>query len=130
PRAVGVDARLGRRRETVAGVGRRRPAPADQQLAVAHRARLGLALLPAELLRAHAVALLEVVARPRLVAGRVDRRVVDDAQLKGVDLQRVGQLVQRRLQGEGAGAFAGGAHRRRRGDVDVEQLVRRLYVRA
>ena len=76
--------------------------PADQPAPVAHRAGLGLAVLPSELLRAEPVALPQRLARQRLAALGVHLGVVDEAQLQRIDLQRVGQLVHRAFEREHA----------------------------
>ena len=70
-----------------------------------------------------------MIARPRLTVGWIDGRVIYNVQLDRIDLQRVSQFIQRRLQSKGAWRLAGSAHRRWCGDVDVQQVVRRRHVR-
>ena len=72
-----------------------RHAPADQIAAVAHRARLGIALVPAERLRALAVAFAQRLAAERLVLVLVAVRVAPQAKLERIELERDRKLVHR-----------------------------------
>ncbi len=47
-----------------------------------------------------------------------------------VELHLIRELIQRRLQRKQARRFTGGAHDRRGGDVDLDQLIDRLHVGA
>ena len=71
----------------------RRHAPADQIAAVAHRARLGIALGPAERLRALTVALAQRLAAVRLVLVLVAVRIAAQAKLERVELERDREFV-------------------------------------
>ena len=73
--------------------------PAERQAVAFHRADLGRALRPAELLRAELEALDQVPRRERDAFLLVDFRLVEDAELDRIDLELVGQFVHGRLGG-------------------------------
>src|SRR4029077_15634441 len=84
-----------------------RHSPAQRQAVALHRADLRRAPGPAELLRAEFKAL-EQMARWEWNAQRlVYFRLVEDAEFDGVDLELIGQLVHRRLNGVEPGRPAG-----------------------
>jgi hypothetical protein len=114
------------RRHRVAG---RRHSLSDQPVAVARRARLGIAALPAEALGAAAQALFQAVARPR-VAARIGGRVVLYAQLDRVDAKLVRQIVHGRLENERADRLTRSAGECRRHRVAVDEPVEPLEVLA
>ena len=101
----------------------RRHAPADQLAAVAHRARLGLALVPAERLRALAVAFAQLLAGVGKVLVLVAVRVASQPQLQRIELERDGKLVHRAFERVDAGRRARRAHVGGRGNVEPRQLV-------
>ena len=80
----------------------RRHAPADQIAAVAHRARLGIALVPAERLRALAVAFAQRLAAVRLVLVLVAVRIAPQAKLERIELERDRELVHRAIRAQRA----------------------------
>ena len=112
--AVGQEARHGRGRRVVHRVGGGRHAPADQPAAVAHRARLGIAPAPAEALGGDPVAFPRRAARERQLLELVLLRLVAQAQLDRVDVQRHRELVHGGFEREVAAHLAGGAHIGRR----------------
>ena len=76
------------------------------------------------------VALLEILAGPWEIGGGVFVGVVDDAELNGIDFQRDGEFVEGGFEGEGAGAFAGGAHEGGGGVVEADDFVGKVDVGA
>src|SRR3954469_1013418 len=87
-----------------------RHAPADQLVAVAHRARLWLALGPAKRLSALAVAFAQALAAVGSIRDLVVIRITPQAKLKRVELQRHRKLVHRTLERVDARCRAWGAH--------------------
>ncbi len=106
-----------------------RHAPADQVAAVAHRARLGVALAPAEHLRALLIARPQRLAAERLVLGLVAIGIAAQAQLDRIELQLDGELVHRRLEREQRGGGARRPHVARRRKVELGQPVRVFGIR-
>src|SRR5439155_4019062 len=96
----------------------------------AHRARLRRTLGPAEALGGVVVALAQLLARPGLAAARIGFGVIPEAQLQRIDAKRVGELVHRRLEREGAARLARRALESRRGEVELREAMARGYVRA
>ncbi len=121
--AVGEDAhaRLGGR--TMRGIGRGGHPPADQPVAVRLRAGILFPLCPAELFAANAVTLREIPRGKREAAHRVDVGHVGQPQRDGVHLQRHRQFVHGRLEGIDPGRFAGRAHKGRRVEVQLVDVV-------
>ncbi len=107
-----------------------RHAPADEEVAVAHRARRRAPTGPAEARGALPVAGAERFTRPGLSVLRVGLGVVAQPERDRVELERVRQLVQRGLQRERPGRLAGRALERRGRNVEPHEAVRRLDVRA
>ena len=101
----------------------RRHAPADQVAAVAHRARRGVALAPAERLRALAVAFLQLLAGVGQAVVLVAVRVAANAQFHRVELERDGEFVHRAFERIDAGGGTRRAHVAGRGDVEPRELV-------
>src|SRR5207247_1054023 len=105
-------------------------APADQPAPIAHRARLGVALAPAEAFGGDPVAL------PRRAAGEgqflelVLLGFVAQAQRDRIDVQCHRQFVHRRFDREDAARFAGSAHVRRRVHVHGCDAMARIHARA
>ena len=128
--AVGQETRPGRGGRVVHRVGGGRHAPADQPAAVAHRARLGVAPAPAEALGGGPVAFPRRAARERQLLELVLLRLVAQAQLDGVDVQRHRELVHGGFEREDAARLAGGAHVGRRVHVHGCQAMARGDVRA
>ena len=106
-----------------------RHAPADQLAAVAHRARLGVALGPAERLRALAVAFAQLLAAVGLVSCLVAIRIAPQAQLERIELERDGELVHRAFERIDAGA-APGARMSHGSEIEPRELVLELRVGA
>ena len=123
-------ARPGARRRAERGIGRRGHAPADQQPAVAHRARARIAPRPAEALGAELVACVSERLEkgrfsPSSIAGSLRRR-----SSIGSMPSSYGELVHRALEREDAARLARPAHEGRRADVERRQPVARAHVRA
>ena len=128
--AVGQETRHGGRRCVVHRVGGGRHAPADQPAAVAHRARLGVAPAPAEALGGSSVAFPRRAARERQLLELVLLRLVAQAQLDGIDVQRHRELVHGGFEREDAARLARRAHVGRRVHVHARDAMARVDVRA
>ena len=102
----------------------RRHAPADQIAAVAHRARLGVALVPAERLRALAVAFAQRLAAVRPVLVLIAVRIAPQAKLERVELERDRQLVHRGFERKERGGGARRAHVARGREIELGEPVR------
>ena len=76
---------------------------------------------PAEPVGAGPQAFDEAAVRPRVAGLGVDVGLVADAQLDRVDAAGDGEFVHRDLEGEHAGALAGGAHPERHGHVELRR---------
>ena len=100
-----------------------RHAPADQIAAVAHRARRGVALLPAEGLGALAVAFAQGLAAVGPAVVLVAFGIAAQAELERVDLQRDGQLVHRGFQRIDGGRRTGAAHVAGCGKIELGEPV-------
>ena len=89
-----------------------RHAPADQVAAVAHRARLRIALVPAERLRALAVAFAQCLAAVGPITVLVAIRIAAQAKLERIELERDRKLVHRAFEriDAGRGAWARMSH--------------------
>src|SRR5205085_1899375 len=87
-----------------------RHAPADEIAAVAHRARLGVALVPAERLRALAVAIPQRLAAVRPADVLVAIRITPQAKIERIELERDRKLVHRAFESIDAGRSAWTAH--------------------
>ncbi len=105
------------------GVGGSGDAGAEEQRALAADAGARVAAVPAEAAGALAQALHEVPAAERLAAARLPVGFVAQAQLDGVQAERVGEFVHGRLQGVHAGRLAGGAHPGGAGHVQRDHAV-------
>src|SRR5207237_8704320 len=105
-------------------------APTDEPRTVAHRARRGIALAPAEARGGLRVALAQLLARPRLAARGLGVGVVAKAQLERIDSELVGELVHRALEREGAATLARRALEGGRADVHLRHAMARRAVRA
>ena len=112
--AIGQETRHGGSRCVVHRVGGGRHAPADQPAPVAHRARLGVAPAPAEALGGGPVAFPRRAARERQLLELVLLRLVAQAQLDGIDVQRHRELVHGGFEREDSAHLARGAHVGRR----------------
>ena len=108
----------------------RRHAPAHQLVAVAHRTRLGVALVPTERFRALAVAIAQALAAVRPVGVLVAIRIAPQAQLQRIELERDRQLVHRAFERIDAGRGAWSAHVARRRKIEPRELVRVFRVGA
>ena len=128
--AVGQETRHGRGGCVVHRVGGARHAPADQPAPIAHRARLGVAPAPAEALGGGPVAFPRRAARERQLLELVLLRLVAQAQLDGIDVQRHRELVHGGFEREDAARLAGGAHVGRRVHVHGRDAMARVDVRA
>ena len=106
-RAVRVETDEDGSGQTVRWPRRTRRAPADEQPALGHGTRLGLAPRPAKPFGRGCETLIERLAGPRQAAFRIGVGMVAAAQLDRVHAQSVGQLVEGGFQGEDAGGFAG-----------------------
>ena len=115
---------------TVHRVGRARHPPADQQIAIAHRSRLGRTAGPAERLGAGEIALAQRLARERPVLVRVGLGVIREAQFDRVDLDRGGQLVQGRFERKAAARLARCPHIGRQRHVQRDEPMARRHARA
>ena len=106
-----------------------RHAPADQLAPFLHGARNGIALGPAEPLRALRVAGAQLLAGERLALVLVALRVIGEAERDRVDRQFVGELVHRRLDREHAECRPGRAHVGWRVEIGLDELVveRRVF---
>ena len=104
----------------------RRHAPADQIAAVAHRARLGVALVPAERLRALAVAFAQRLAAVRLVLVLIAVRIAPQAKLERVELERDRELVHRGFERKERGGGAGRAHVARGREIELARACARI----
>ena len=102
--------------------------PAERQAVALHRADLGRALRPAELLRAEFKALEQMTRRERNAQPLVDLRLVENAELDRIDLELIGQFVHRRLGRVEPGHGAGAAHVRRCADVALGASERHAQV--
>ena len=128
--AVGQETRPGGGGCVVHRVGGGRHAPADQPAAIAHRARLGVAPAPAEALGGGPVAFPRRAARERQLLELVLLRLVAQAQLDRVDVQRHRELVHGGFEREDAARLTRGAHVGRRVHVYGCYAVARGDVRA
>ena len=108
--------------EAVVGIGRARAARADQPFALPARARRRPSL-PAEALGARAPRLDEVTGGERQARARVLLGLVADPQLDRVQIELDRELVDRRLQREGADRLPGRAHERVGEHVHVDDLL-------
>src|ERR1700738_4218444 len=81
----------------------RRHAPADQLGAIAHRTRRGIALVPAECLRALRIARAQLLAGVGNVLDLVAIRIAAQAQFHRIELERDGELVPRAFDAVNAG---------------------------
>ena len=118
--------RLGKLRVPHAG----RAAPADQLLAIAHRARLGRALAPSERLGPFAKRLSQRLAGVGRAIHRIDGRVVDEPELERIDLGLIGHLVDRHLEQRHAGRRPRRAHVRRGRGIDLRDGIFCVGIRA
>ncbi len=94
---------------------------ADQHAVFADRARLGVALRPAEAFRPNAIAVLESIARPRRTVGRRDVGIVAQPKFDRIDAEPGGQFVHRTFLHQHAGRLAGRAREGRRHDIRALQ---------
>ena len=108
----------------------RRHAPADQFTAVAHRARLGVALVPAERRGALPVAFAQLLAGIGNILALVAVGIALQAQLHRIDLERDGEFVHRAFQRIDAGRRARGAHVAGGRHVELDELVLEFRVGA
>ena len=104
-------------------VDRSRHPLADQVAAVAHRARLGRPLVPAETRTAFRQAFAHRARGEWTAAERVGFGVVEQAQRDRIDAGRVGQFIHRALEREMAERLVRRAHRGRRVAVYMHDLV-------
>jgi len=87
------------------------------------------AAAPSQTAGALAVTLAQQLARERQAALRIVCRVVLQSKVDRVDSQLVCQLVECRLESEGAGRLSGSPIERRRPKIQLHQVLRRLDVR-
>ena len=97
-------------------------APADQMMALAHRAGLGVALRPAESFGPLFIGLAQPARRPWLLRVRIFLRIIQQADRQGIDAHFIGKLVDRTFDAEGARILSWrpqgtGHHRVHRNDV-------------
>ena len=95
----------------------------DPITAGTHRARLRLALFPAEALRAFGEASTQAARRERASAVGIDAGVVEKPQCDGIHADAVSELVHRALDREVSERLVRRAHHRRRVAVRVDDLV-------
>src|SRR5438445_10087910 len=88
-----------------------------------HRARLGISPAPSEAFTRDAVALFQILARPRLLRVFVDIGVIADAKLHRVDLQFVGEFIERRFERVSPRVLSGSAHGYRSRDIHAYRVV-------
>src|SRR5689334_17761664 len=88
-----------------------------------HGAWLGISLAPSEPFTGHAVALFQILARPRLLRMLVDIGVVADAKLDRINLQFVGEFIERRFERVSPGIFSGSAHGCWSRDIHAHSMV-------
>ncbi len=122
------DADRGRHLQRLPDAGRH--APADQLAAVAHRARLRIALVPAERLRALPVAFAQLLAGIGQVLVLVAVGVALQPQLHRIDLERDGKFVHRAFERIDAGRRTRRAHVGGGRKIQPRELVHELRVRA
>ena len=84
---------------------------------------------PSEPFARYAVALFQILARPRLLRVFVDIGVIADAKLHRVDLQFVGEFIERRFERIGPGILSGSAHGCWSSDIHSHRMVRNANVR-
>ena len=101
-----------------------RHAPADQLAAVAHRARLGIALVPAERLGALAVAFAQRLAAVRPIVVLIALRITPQAKLERIELERDRKLVHRGFERKDGGGGAWRAHVAWGRKIEPRELVR------
>ena len=104
--------------------------PADQFGTIAHGARLGIALLPAERRRALAIAFAQLLAGVGEVLVLIAIRVALQAQFKRIEIERHGEFVHRAFERVDARRRARRAHVGRGGDIEAHELVLELRVGA
>src|SRR3984957_2418805 len=102
----------------------RRDAPPYHLAAIAHRARDGIALVPAERFRAPAVALAQVLAAIRQAAGLIAVRIASQAQLERIELGGHSQFVDSAFECMDTGRGARAAHVAGGRKIEPRQLVR------
>ena len=98
-------------------------APADQLVALAHRAWLRVALRPAEPFRTLAVAFAQLLAAVGLVLDLVLVRVIDQPQLERIEAGRISELVHRAFDRVEAFRAARRPHVARRVLVELDELL-------
>ena len=108
----------------------RRHAPADQVATVPHRAWLGVALVPAERLRALAVAFAQGLAAERPIIVLVAIRITPQTKLERIELECDREFVHRTFERIDAGRSAWTAHVARGRQVEPSQPVRVLRIGA
>src|SRR5438067_695403 len=82
------------RTHLVRGISRRGHAPTDEQVAIAHRARLGIPFRPTEFLSAELIRLLEMLRAEWNVLRRMIVGMVRESQRDRIYLQGNGQLIE------------------------------------
>ena len=107
-----------------------RHAPADQLLAVAHRAGRRIASAPAKGFRPAGIAFAQLLAGVGQVFALVAIRIALQPQFDRVELERDRQLVHGAFERADAGSRARRAHVAGRGDVETDELVGEAAVRA
>src|SRR5213078_2837394 len=95
----------------------------DAITAVTHRARLGLAFVPAEALRAFGEASTQAARRERASAVGIDAGVVEKPQCDGIHADAVSELVHRALEREMPESLVRRAHHRRRIAIHMYHFV-------
>ena len=110
-------------------IGGGRHAPANQLAPFAHRARRHAALVPAKGFSGGGVSLFQPARAPGRVQLIVMIGPVAQAKFQRIDSQRIGHLVHRHFQSEGARVLARRAHPAWRDGVDRRHVVTRIDVR-
>ena len=99
-----------------------RHAVADELAPLPHRARLRIALRPAEFLGTAIVAILQRLAGERLVDVLLEVGIVLEPKLERIDAERIAKLVHRAFERIDTRRGSGGAHIHGGGQIELRQL--------